>query len=151
MPKVRSALPTEWSDLISLAEKAKEGLSQPAGFNWDSVTLQEELSQVFTLVADEPEGPAGFVCYRELPEAFEVSVLATAPRWQRQGVQTELIQYLQSLAATQDKEVWLEVHERNDGAVALYRKMGFEQLRIRRGYYSDGGGAFVMGWKAESE
>lgn len=42
------------------------------------------------------------------------------------------------------KELRLEVAEANEGALALYRKAGFEPFARRRGYYADGGDALRL-------
>ncbi|AGH95771.1 GNAT family N-acetyltransferase [Pseudobdellovibrio exovorus] len=148
MIHIKPAIQTDWPQIISIAEAAKTTLEYPAAFNWSAETLAEELNHVFTILAEQSEEVRGFVCYRELSEAFEISVLATHPSFQRTGIQTELVLYLQKLAATHNKNVWLEVHQKNTAALGFYQKLGFQTLRIRSHYYSDGGGAVVMGWKA---
>lgn len=147
MLNIKPATPVDWPQIVSLAEAAKMSLDYPAAFNWSAETLSEELNHVFTIVAERSSDICGFVCYRELSEAFEISVLATQPALQRTGIQTELVLCLQKLAAAQCKDLWLEVHEKNSAAMGFYLKMGFQTLRIRSRYYSDGGGAVVMGWK----
>ena len=35
-----------------------------------------------------------------------------------------------------DKDISLEVRENNDPAIKLYKKYGFEEVAVRKGYYN---------------
>jgi [ribosomal protein S18]-alanine N-acetyltransferase len=76
----------------------------------------------------------------------EVQTLAVAPGWQGRGLGARLLTALLAEAARRDcAEVLLEVRADNAPAQALYRRFGFQQLSLRRGYYQPGGvDALVM-------
>ena len=66
--------------------------------------------------------------------------LAVAPRHQRQGHGRALLAQLQTWARTRgDQALWLEVRAGNPSALALYRRLGFAQMGLRKGYYPASG------------
>jgi ribosomal-protein-alanine N-acetyltransferase len=82
---------------------------------------------------------AGIVGYFvAMPGVDELHVLnvTVAPAWQRQGHGLALLQALRDHASARRlATVWLEVREGNAGARALYRRFGFVESGLRRGYY----------------
>jgi ribosomal-protein-alanine N-acetyltransferase len=118
-----------------------------ASFNWDEERLESELSYAETWVLEEEVKIQAFVCERLLPEAIEWTALATAPDRQKKGcMQTLLNERLTCLRAAKEspRQVWLEVHENNAGALKLYRNLGFVQTGSRAKYYRDGGTALLF-------
>lgn len=66
--------------------------------------------------------------------------LTVAPRHQRQGHGQALVAQLQAWArARGDQALWLEVRASNPAALALYRRLGFMQMGLRKGYYPASG------------
>ncbi len=68
----------------------------------------------------------------------EVSLLniAVAPQKQGQGLGKYLLQQLIAISEQAKAEsIWLEVRESNQGAIALYQKLGFNEVDRRRDYY----------------
>ena len=62
--------------------------------------------------------------------------LTVAPAAQRQGHGAALLGRLVALGrARQDERLWLEVRDSNQAARALYRRHGFAEVGLRRGYY----------------
>ena len=45
---------------------------------------------------------------------------------------------------TKIQRAYLEVRVRNNVAINLYKKFGFETISTRKGYYKDGEDAYVM-------
>ena len=74
--------------------------------------------------------------------------MSVAAAWQRRGLGTDLLRFLFKLARQWGAEkMFLEVRPSNASARALYAKMGFVQIGVRRGYYPAVGGqedALVM-------
>jgi len=61
--------------------------------------------------------------------------------WQGKGYGTELLRHQIDLArAAAARIMLLEVRPSNEVARKLYRRFGFDQLTVRRGYYPDGKG-----------
>ncbi|MCO6428492.1 ribosomal protein S18-alanine N-acetyltransferase [Nitrosomonas communis] len=70
-----------------------------------------------------------------LDEAHILTIGISA-QWQHQGWGGRLLQYFINLAKQQQAaSVLLDVRESNIGAANLYRRLGFKQIAIRKGYY----------------
>lgn len=139
---VRNSTPLDHPKILSLAAKIPAG---PA-FKWPPTQLQVELNESRSLVFEQNAQVRSFVCYRVLPDYFEITVLGTDPDFLRLGLQRELLKSLQELAAKQQKRILLEVHAENQPARSLYAGMTFLPIHTRLNYYSDGASALVLEW-----
>jgi [ribosomal protein S18]-alanine N-acetyltransferase len=75
----------------------------------------------------------------------EILNIETSSSHRRRGLaQDLLVQAFDWARQNQRQAIWLEVRASNAGAIALYVKMGFEQISVRSRYYSDGEDALVM-------
>ncbi len=62
--------------------------------------------------------------------------LTVSPAAQRQGVGTRLLKHFMQLACRHNADiVLLEVRPSNKPALALYEKLGFNEIGVRRDYY----------------
>lgn len=61
--------------------------------------------------------------------------LSVAPNEQGQGVGRRMMEMLIEIAKGEAETMFLEVRPSNPGAIALYRKLGFNEIGIRKGYY----------------
>ncbi|WP_369742578.1 ribosomal protein S18-alanine N-acetyltransferase [Pseudidiomarina sp. PP-1MA] len=95
---------------------------------------------------------AAFLIVQEVLDEWTVMNIATAVRFQRQGVATQLIQHLQKQASQQQAIIWLEVRASNEAAIQLYLKCGFVERGKRARYYRNADDtredAIVMSWQA---
>lgn len=91
---------------------------------------------------------AGLVCYLSfslLPPDLEILNLGTDQAWQRRGYAELLLgQLLTALPQLGAQQAWLEVRQHNQAALALYKKLGFQQVGIRPAYYQDTGEAALL-------
>ncbi|WP_415064037.1 GNAT family N-acetyltransferase [Bdellovibrio sp.] len=111
-------------------------------FYWPKDLLGAEMATAEAVGVFEGEQLVGFVLYRELPQAWEISLVACHPQFRRRGYMERLFDHLIA-AKGQDRELWLEVHEENVPAQKLYEKLGFKEVRRRPRYYMDGGTAIL--------
>ncbi|MBO0747851.1 MAG: ribosomal protein S18-alanine N-acetyltransferase, partial [Acidimicrobiaceae bacterium] len=73
----------------------------------------------------------------QLDEAH-VTTIAVDPAWQRHKVGSRLLSWLaHSARAMGAKNLTLEVRVSNAPAQAMYRNFGFEEVGIRKNYYTD--------------
>jgi [ribosomal protein S18]-alanine N-acetyltransferase len=117
---------------------------------WSRAMLTGELAQQprsrHYLVADDGGVLAGYAGLLAAGTQGDVLTLAVAAgRW-GQGTGSALLEALLAEAARRGcREVFLEVRTDNARAQRLYRRYGFTQIGIRRGYYQPSGtDALVM-------
>jgi [ribosomal protein S18]-alanine N-acetyltransferase len=73
----------------------------------------------------------------QLDEAH-VTTIAVDPAWHRHKIGSRLLSWLfHSARAMGAKNMTLEVRVSNAGAQAMYRNFGFEEVGIRKNYYTD--------------
>jgi len=62
--------------------------------------------------------------------------ITVSPKLRKLGLGTRMMAAIESVAAQQRMpRIILEVRPSNDGALALYKKLGYEQIGIRKNYY----------------
>ena len=111
-------------------------------FYWPKELLGAEMATAEGFGIFEGDELRGFVLYRILDEAWEISLVASHPGFRRQGYMERLIAHMIA-ARGQDRQLWLEVHEENVSAQKLYEKLGFREVRRRPRYYKDGATAIL--------
>jgi ribosomal-protein-alanine N-acetyltransferase len=78
-----------------------------------------------------------------------ITTLAVDPGSRRRGLGTRLLSDMIDLARRHAvNKVTLEVRERNEAAIAMYRKLGFVEKGFLPGYYGDTGENGVVMWKS---
>ncbi len=76
-----------------------------------------------------------------------VTTIAVDPECRRQRIGERLLVALLDEAMRRGARwVTLEVRKSNDGAKALYRKYGFKDIGVRKGYYSDNREDAIVMW-----
>ncbi len=79
----------------------------------------------------------GFALVRVTGDEAEILSVAVRPKWQNYGLGRRLMDMvLANLHADRVSKLFLEVDEGNRAAVALYKNVGFEQVAVRKNYYS---------------
>jgi len=112
-------------------------------FPWTRGNFVDSLAAGYhTLVlADAAAGIVGYFVAMAGVGEMHLLNLTVAPPWQGQGLGTRLLDALEDqcrrLALA---TVWLEVRGSNERARALYRRRGFTEVGLRRGYYPAPGG-----------
>ena len=134
-------------DLDQVVELERAAFGDEA---WTRQMLAGELDQQpasrYYLVADDGGRVAGYAGLLSAARQGDVLTLAVAPgRWGT-GIGSALLEALLAEAARRGcTEVFLEVRTDNARAQGLYRRHGFTEMGIRRGYYQPSGGdALVM-------
>lgn len=96
-------------------------------------------------------GPAGYLIAMHGAGEVHLLNLTVAPAWQRCGLSLRLLDELvRHGREVQAHQIWLEVRESNARARGIYRRYGFGQIGVRKGYYPAAAGrredAIVMGF-----
>lgn len=108
---------------------------------WNRSALLHEIrynKNAFYIVVADDNIPVAFLGTWFVAHEAHITNIATIPDYERKGIATFLIQELKRIALEEDiKMISLEVRVSNHRAQKLYRKMDFENGRIKRGYYAN--------------
>lgn len=108
------------------------------------LNLYEIYSETF-LVALENETVVGYVISRVMNSSGHVIAIAVDPENRRTGIgKTLMVATTERLKYLGVKDVWLEVRTSNRDAIEFYKKLGFIEGRIVKGYYSDMEDAIIL-------
>ena len=124
--------------------------SQCAVLPWTRGNFSDALAAGYGAWTLRQEGRlAGFCILMFAPDVAHLLVIAVARDLHRQGLGGELMHWCEQRARERGLEgVLLEVRPSNVSAIAFYKKHGYLQIGVRRGYYpADKGGredALVM-------
>ncbi len=84
----------------------------------------------------------GFLSYTKIDDMVDLLDVVVDPKYRRQKVATNLIDYMITNLDPADK-IYLEVSTKNTSAISLYEKFGFEKIHTREKYYGEED-AYVM-------
>ncbi len=116
-----------------------------AYMNWSKESIQQAVEKYqFRFLFSELGEAQTMICYQQNFEFTEILALGTLEKYQRQGFSEKLLRLFIAECGSTSKLLTLEVHAKNDQAIALYHKCGFKTVRIRKNYYSDQMDALVM-------
>lgn len=120
--------------VAQIAALEKLCFSDPWSENSVASELENELS--VWLVAEEAGNVLGYVGSQTVLDETDMMNIAVHPDARRQGIAVDLIQELISqLHARGSRCLKLEVRVSNVPAIALYERLGFERLGLRKNYY----------------
>jgi len=118
---------------------------------WTLSSFRRELtlpfSRLIVAVPEEREGTCawGFLCRWLVADECHILNIAVHPQFRRSGVGGLLLKATIDEARERKADVvTLEVRRSNLPARCLYRKLAFEERRLRRHYYGPGEDAIVM-------
>ena len=104
--------------------------------------LQDRLVQCYSLRRSNyrvTDHMVGFVLVRSILDEAEILTIAVDPDFQKSGVGRALMdETMRRLYADRVAKLFLEVDANNLPALSLYRKLGFEAVGERKGYYTSG-------------
>jgi len=115
---------------------------------WPEALYASELGQPhrFQRVVFAPSGELAaylFACWQV--DELHILKVATHPRFQGMGLATALLQAAyEEGVRRKGTALTLEVRVSNRRAIALYRRLGYQVVGRRPGYYQDGEDALVM-------
>lgn len=111
----------------------------------EAFIVAENAGQVVGYIMCRVESGLSNLGLSGLVKKGHVVSVAVLPQNRRQGVGEALVsRAMEAMRLYNAKQCYLEVRTSNEGAIAMYRKLGFEVTRTMPGYYADGEGAYVM-------
>ena len=111
------------SDLESVNNLLKE-------FNYELKSLDEEFLNV---IVHEDNIIDAVLVYKYIYDRIEIDYIKVKEDKRRCGIASSLINYLDKYNCS----ITLEVNEKNNSAINLYKKCGFKEVAKRKNYYKD--------------
>lgn len=123
-------------DLEQVVRIENENFPQPWPKDSFLYDLKNDVAELITLKNDDNELIGYYVVYYMF-ENVDIGTIAVDKVFQGKGYGEKLLRNLIKRCIDKDVEfIHLEVRIDNYPAINLYEKMGFERLRIRKGYYN---------------
>ena len=122
------------SYVAQVAELEKICFSDP----WSENSVASELKNPLScwLVAEEDGVAAGYIGSQTVMDESDMMNVAVHPDHRRKGVAESLVnELIEALKKRGSRCLTLEVRASNEPAKALYEKLGFVQVGLRRNYY----------------
>ena len=105
---------------------------------WSEMSIASELRSIWSywVVALDGERVVGYVGSQSSVDESDIMNVAVHPDYRRRGIAENLIHNLVADLKTRGSHaLMLEVRASNDPAIALYEKLGFRQVGLRKNYY----------------
>lgn len=123
-------------DVAAVAALEAENFSRPWSYDAFYRTLSDE--NYIVLTAKEADMLLGYCVLLCTGEEADITNVCTAPSARGKGAATALITaLLEAGRARGVTEYFLEVREGNTPARALYTKLGFVEIGLRKNYYEE--------------
>ena len=120
-------------DIQAVVEIEKKCFSLP----WSEKSFEDSISREDTIFLVCEEGSiTGYIgMYISFDEA-SITNVAVSPEFRKRGYGEQLVAEAKLTAKEANAEsIFLEVRVSNEPAISLYKKMGFEELGIRKKFY----------------
>lgn len=103
---------------------------------WQKETFNKTLIKPLSVIALINNELAGYVLVSELMGEVEVEDICVSPKYRKQGIAYEMLVHIVELCKSLNSDyILLEVAKNNVSARALYEKMEFETIHVRKNYY----------------
>ena len=134
------------SDLPEISRIEKENFSLP----WSAQGFADSMKQESTcyLSAYVDGKIVGYCGYLQVLDEADITNVAVDAASRRGGIgERMLLELMERGKKNGIRAFTLEVRESNEAAIALYRKLGFEQAGIRKNFYDKPKENAVIMWK----
>lgn len=123
-------------DVAAVAALEAENFSRPWSYDAFYKTLSDE--NYIVMIAKEADALLGYCVLLCTGEEADITNVCTAPAARGKGVATDMLAVLMDEGRARGvTEFFLEVREGNSPARALYTKLGFEEIGLRKNYYDE--------------
>jgi [ribosomal protein S18]-alanine N-acetyltransferase len=126
------------SDSREIAEMSRDLIEQGLTWSWTPARVQHFItgSESSVVVARREQRVAAFAIMHFGDEVAHLNLLAVAPEHRRQGLGSQLLDWLIKTAIEAGVfRINLELRTNNEAAKFFYSRLGFDQLGIVQGYY----------------
>ena len=123
-------------DVAAVAALEAENFSRPWSYDAFFQTLSDE--NYIVMIAKDRDALLGYCVLLCTGEEADITNVCTVPAARGKGVATEMLTALMEEGKSRGvAEFFLEVREGNVPARALYTKLGFEEIGLRKNYYEE--------------
>ena len=112
---------------------------------WSKTSIEEEMNNILAkfIVAKDDDKVIGFAMCWFIMDECHIGNIAVLPSYRKQGVATMLLNnLLEDCSEHGTTNLLLEVRVSNLPAQNLYKKLGFQELIIRKQYYKNNDGTY---------
>lgn len=124
------------ADLNAVSEIEKIVQSHP----WTKQQFQESIGSYQSTVLEEQGQVVGFCILQPVLDEANLLLMAIHPDQQGKGLGFKLLDESIQLLKNHPVQIFLEVRESNQAAIALYEKSDFHQIDLRKNYYPNKNG-----------
>lgn len=89
------------------------------------------------IVYEENNNIIGFCIYDMIYERCEIEYIGVLKEYRKNKIASKILEYLIDNLDENIKNITLEVSVKNEGAINLYLKYGFQKKAIRKNYYKN--------------
>ena len=138
----------EEKDLPAMAEIERRCFHTP----WSEESLRDDLTgnplSVYIVLEAESGDVAGYMSLWRILDEGHINNVAVLPEYRRRGGASEMLEFMLEYSEKNGiSSHTLEVRVSNEGAIGLYRKFGFKEAGVRKGYYEDDGEDALIMWR----
>ena len=138
----------EEKDLPAMAEVERRCFHTP----WSEESLRDDLTgnplSVYMVLEAESGDVAGYMSLWRILDEGHINNVAVLPEYRRRGGASEMLEFMLEYSEKNGiSSHTLEVRVSNEGAIGLYRKFGFKEAGVRKGYYEDNGEDALIMWR----
>lgn len=134
-------------DVDDIAELEKVCFTVP----WSRESVEYDVTEnplAVYVVAEMNGRVAGYIGYWSIAGECNINNVAVSPEYRRLHVGTALMAAVFDICGNEGIDSYtLEVRKSNIPAIGLYKKCGFRESGIRKGYYEDNGEDAIIMWK----
>ena len=118
-----------------------EEITFPLPWSEESIRHDIERNEIALVAVAEWDGNfAGYIDVWQVAGEGQLNNIGILPEFRGLGIGGHLMKYMMDwLRNCVNEELTLEVRSSNERALHLYRKLGFEEMGVRPGYYLDNG------------
>lgn len=137
-----------FSDVTEISQLSRDEIEYGLGWDYTSTKLthliKNRSKNVVVARIDEQLAGFGIMTYRK--DQANLDLLAVKESFRRNKVGTQIVLWLEKVALTGGIfNIFVQVRERNTGALVFYENLGFQKLDEVRGFYKGVENGVVMG------
>ncbi|KAF7276235.1 hypothetical protein GWI33_010791 [Rhynchophorus ferrugineus] len=102
---------------------------------WTAKQFHQSMQSHQCTVLEDQQQVIGFCIMQPVLDEANLLLMAIHPQYQGQGLGYQLLTDAITRLGEKCVQIFLEVRESNHVAIALYEKIGFHQIDLRKNYY----------------